>query len=92
MRMEVTSVSFSDYFPAILNNISTSCFVSLDFELSGVGFKPSIPQSRTQTVEERYVDAKAAADRYQILQVGLTTCHEDKENGMHLTFFEGTPR
>ncbi|KAJ5783064.1 hypothetical protein N7457_004838 [Penicillium paradoxum] len=81
--MDVTTVTFPDCLPSILNDISTSCFVSVDFELSGVVFKPSAPQSRTQTVEERYVEAKAAAERYQILQVGLTTCHEDKENATY---------
>ncbi|KOS47238.1 hypothetical protein ACN38_g1800 [Penicillium nordicum] len=81
--MDVTAVTFADCLPSILNDISTSCFVSVDFELSGVAFKPNAPQSRTQTVQERYVEAKAAAERYQILQVGLTTCHEDKENATY---------
>jgi poly(A)-specific ribonuclease len=79
--MDVTALTFPESLPSILNDISNSCFVSVDYELSGVGFKPSAPQSRTQTVQERYVEAKAAAERYQILQVGLTTCHEDKEKG-----------
>ncbi|KXG52724.1 uncharacterized protein PGRI_079800 [Penicillium griseofulvum] len=81
--MDVTAVTFPDCLPSILNDIATSCFVSVDFELSGVVFKPSGPQPRTQTVQERYVEAKAAAERYQILQVGLTTCHEDKENATY---------
>ncbi|KGO65592.1 Ribonuclease CAF1 [Penicillium italicum] len=81
--MDVTAVSFPDCLPSILNDISASCFVSIDFELSGVVFKPNTPQSRPQTVQERYVEAKAAAERYQILQVGLTTCHEDKENATY---------
>lgn len=86
--MDVTAITFPDCLPSILNDISTSCFVSVDFELSGVVFKPSTPQSRSQTVQERYVEAKAAAERYQILQVGLTTCHEDKENGMQSPQFK----
>ncbi|OQD62267.1 hypothetical protein PENPOL_c013G00230 [Penicillium polonicum] len=81
--MDVTAVTFPDCLPSILNDISTSCFVSVDFELSGVVFKPNAPQSRPQTVQERYVEVKAAAERYQILQVGLTTCHEDKENATY---------
>ncbi|CAI7585788.1 unnamed protein product [Penicillium palitans] len=81
--MDVTAVTFPDCLPSILNDISTSCFVSVDFELSAVVFKRSTPQSRPQTVQERYVEAKAAAERYQILQVGLTTCHEDKENATY---------
>ncbi|KAJ6183986.1 hypothetical protein N7519_005287 [Penicillium mononematosum] len=81
--MDVTAVNFPECLPSILNDISTSCFVAVDFELSGVVFKPGTPQSRPQTVQERYVEAKAAAERYQILQVGLTTCHEDKENATY---------
>jgi poly(A)-specific ribonuclease len=86
--MDVTAVNFPECLPFMLNDISTSCFVSIDFELSGVVFKPGTPQSRPQTVQERYVEAKAAAERYQILQVGLTTCHEDKENGTRPTLIQ----
>ncbi|CAG7953256.1 unnamed protein product [Penicillium nalgiovense] len=82
--MDVIAVNFPECLPSILNDISTSCFVSVDFELSGVVFKPGTPQSRSQTVQERYVEAKAAAGRYQILQVGLTTCHEDKDNATYI--------
>jgi poly(A)-specific ribonuclease len=78
--MEVTNASFSQYLPFILNDISASCFVSLDFELSGVAFASSIP-TKPQTIQERYAQTKEAAERYQILQVGLTTCHEDLETG-----------
>ncbi|KAI2731979.1 hypothetical protein CBS147332_1118 [Penicillium roqueforti] len=81
--MDITAVTFPDCLSSILNDISTSCFVSVDFELSGVAFKSSTPQSRPQTVQERYVEAKLAAERYQILQVGLTTCHEDKEKATY---------
>ncbi|KAJ5479757.1 hypothetical protein N7530_005266 [Penicillium desertorum] len=81
--MDVTAVNFPECLPSMLNDISTSCFVSLDFELSGMVFKLGTPQTRSQTVQERYVEAKAAAERYQILQVGLTTCHEDKENATY---------
>ncbi|KAJ5559006.1 hypothetical protein N7461_002978 [Penicillium sp. DV-2018c] len=81
--MDVTALTFAERLPSVLNDISNSCFVSVDYELSGVGFKPNSPQSKTQTVEERYVEAKAAAERYQILQVGLTTCHEDKEKATY---------
>jgi poly(A)-specific ribonuclease len=78
--MEVTSANFSEYLPFILNDISASCFVSLDFELSGVAFAPFIP-TRPQTIQERYAQTKAAAEQYQILQVGLTICHENVETG-----------
>ncbi|KAJ6099323.1 hypothetical protein N7467_000858 [Penicillium canescens] len=80
--MEVTSANFSEYLPFILNDISASCFVSLDFELSGVAFAPFIP-TRPQTIQERYAQTKVAAEQYQILQVGLTLCHENVETASY---------
>ena len=80
--MDIGATTFPGYFPFILNDISSSCFVSLDFELSGLAFPPSGPQTKTQTVQERYAEVKVAAERYQILQVGLTVCHEDPKTGM----------
>ncbi|KAJ5770224.1 uncharacterized protein N7511_002275 [Penicillium nucicola] len=80
--MEVTSATFPDYLPFILNDISVSCFVSLDFELSGLAFAPFIP-TKPQTLQERYEQTKAAAEKYQILQVGLTICHENLETASY---------
>lgn len=86
--MDVESTTFSDFLPFILDDISSSCFVAIDFELSGLSFPPSTPQTKTQTVQERYIEAKLAAERYQILQVGLTVCHEDLKNGMQQPVFK----
>ncbi|KAJ5295715.1 hypothetical protein PENANT_c001G06767 [Penicillium antarcticum] len=80
--MEVTSANFSEYLPFILHDISASCFVSLDFELSGVAFAPFIP-TKPQTIQQRYEQTKAAAEQYQILQVGLTICHENQETASY---------
>jgi poly(A)-specific ribonuclease len=88
--MDIGATKFSDFLPFILNDISSSCFVAIDFELSGLAFPPNGPQINTQTVQERYTEAKAAAERYQILQVGLTICHENSKNGMQRAHFHGT--
>ncbi|CAG7949794.1 unnamed protein product [Penicillium salamii] len=74
--MEIEITNFPDYLPFILNDISSSCCISIDFELSGLAFPPST-RAETPTVQERYLEAKEAAERYQILQVGLTICHEN---------------
>ncbi|KAJ5690675.1 hypothetical protein N7462_005067 [Penicillium macrosclerotiorum] len=79
--MEITSQSFSSYLPWVLNEISASCFVALDLELSGIALAPSSQGARTQTLQQRYEETKAAAEKYQILQVGLTICREDPKNG-----------
>ncbi|KAE8154730.1 ribonuclease H-like domain-containing protein [Aspergillus avenaceus] len=35
------------------------------------------------TLQERYVEVKKAAEKYNILQIGLTICHEDTETGTY---------
>jgi poly(A)-specific ribonuclease len=86
--MDIGATSFPDYLPIILNDISSSCFVAIDFELSGLAFPPSAPQTKPQTMQERYTEARVAAERYQILQVGLTVCHENLRTGMDTSHFK----
>ncbi|CAG7954199.1 unnamed protein product [Penicillium olsonii] len=74
--MDIGTAKFPAYLPFILNDISSSCFIAMDFELSGLAFPPS-ERLETPTVQERYLEAKVAAERYQILQVGLAICHEN---------------
>lgn len=86
--MDIGITLFPEYLPIILNDIASSCCVAIDFEFSGLAFPPSVPSTAAPTVQERYLEAKEAAERYQILQVGLTICHEDPKNGMPLVAFE----
>ncbi|KAK7538623.1 ribonuclease H-like domain-containing protein [Phyllosticta citribraziliensis] len=73
--MEVDKVSFPGRLLEVIEAISRSHFVSFDLELSGV---PSKTNSNTRmTLEDRYRDVKAAAERYQILQIGLTCVEQD---------------
>ena len=76
--MDVNAANFSYVLPEILNDISCSSFVAFDLEFTGV---PSLPgQSvQDQTLQQRYADNKVAAEKYQILQVGLTVCRETNE-------------
>lgn len=85
--MDIGITQFADFLPFILSDISSSCFVSIDFELSGLAFPPNVPQINTPTVQERYLEGKEAAERYQILQVGLTICHENPKSGLYNTFY-----
>lgn len=79
--MDISAQTFFYHLPRVLDDLASCCFVSIDFEFSGIakGLGPS-PKSRS-TLQERYEEVKNSADQYQILQVGLTICHEDPETG-----------
>ncbi len=85
--MEVTSHTFQSQVLSILGAISRSHFVSFDLELSGISGKQfkAKPTGQNedgkQTLQQRYEETKAAAERYQILQLGLTCVEEDRDRG-----------
>lgn len=73
--MEVNVESFPNDILGLLINISEADFVSFDLELSGIPSR--LPNKKPRgagrlTLEDRYAETKEGADRYQILQVGLT--------------------
>ncbi|KAG0130761.1 ribonuclease H-like domain-containing protein [Tuber indicum] len=79
--MEVNSSNFRQLLPDIINSIDNSCFVAVDLELSGIHktFGPrNTPLNRKQTLEERYQEVKAAAERFQVLQLGLCAVSYDE--------------
>lgn len=82
----------ADSFPhkllALLISISEADFVSLDLEFTGIPsrlpgkepWKPN-PGKTRNTLEDRYKETRIAADRYHILQVGLTcACFDYLDN------------
>ena len=86
--MDVDRYAFESQLPLILKAIATSRFVTFDFELSGIPGKqtgraraPGRSEDGKQTLQERYEETKKAAERYQILQLGLTCVEEDLERG-----------
>lgn len=81
--MEVTAGNFTALLPWILYQISCSKFVAIDLEFSGIAIAPSSQAQKDQSLQERYTEVKAAAERYQILQIGLTICQEDITTGSY---------
>ena len=85
--MDITRHTFQSQLFSILTAISRSHFVSFDLELSGIPGKQSRSKSSVrredgkQTLQQRYEETKAAAERYQVLQLGLTCVEEDKDRG-----------
>ncbi|KAJ4363390.1 hypothetical protein N0V83_009683 [Neocucurbitaria cava] len=78
--MEVDAASFPHHLLGLIINISEADFVSFDLELSGIPSRlPNKPPRKPGrfTLEERYAETKAGADRYQILQVGITCARFD---------------
>ncbi|KAE8349978.1 ribonuclease H-like domain-containing protein [Aspergillus coremiiformis] len=82
--MDITPESFPFFLPRILDDITTCTFVSIDFEFSGIASSSAGPNSGTASLQERYKNVKESADKYRIVQVGLTICHEDTESGMYM--------
>lgn len=87
--MEVTKTSFNWHLPRMLNDLSRCCCVALDMEFSGIAGRSSSGLNGNAnggtgnpTIQERYLEVKAAAETYQILQIGLTFVEEDVENGL----------
>ncbi|KAH8705276.1 putative CAF1 family ribonuclease [Talaromyces proteolyticus] len=78
----VTNYTWSLHLPDILQALSDCSFVAIDFEFSGIASHRNI-SSRHQTLQERYTDTKEAAEKFQILQVGLTIAHEDTVSGVY---------
>ena len=82
--MDISRNRFPFELVKIMTIIADSHFIAFDCEFSGVAShrKPRTGAGRKKlTLQELYDDLKAAAEKYQILQVGLTVVQEDLENG-----------
>jgi poly(A)-specific ribonuclease len=77
--MDVHKVAFEPRLLQILEALSTAHFVSIDLEMSGVSSRSAGPSRHNQCLQERYVELKEAAERYQILQIGLTVVQQDSD-------------
>ena len=81
--MEIDRTSFNWELPGILDAISEAHCVSIDLEFSGIANRKNLRSRRgpeygsKQTLQQRYTDIKEAAEKYKILQVGLTCIKED---------------
>lgn len=90
--MEVTKDNFDSLLPRILLDVADSFCVCLDFEFSGI-FNQQLRTAASYSkggglsLQKRYEEVKEAAEKYQILQVGLTFVHEDEETGWKLLLF-----
>ena len=91
--MDVTRHNFNATLPFILEDIANADFVAIDLEFSGIpGQQPNKPKWGFQgptglpTLQERYTDIKSAAEKYQVLQLGITCASADALEGNISTF------
>ena len=81
--MDITLQNYPAKLPFILTDLSNASFVAIDLKLSGIpnqqlgrfrsdGRCPS----RLPTLQQRYEDVKRAAEKYHILQLGITCALE----------------
>lgn len=86
--MDIRPPEFPTRLPSILDAIASAHFVTLDLELSGIpGQQPNRPKAVGEALtgkphlQQRYEETKAAAEKYQVLQFGITCVDEDKDRG-----------
>lgn len=84
-KMDIVRFNFPWKLLEILTAVSESHFVSFDLELSGVPVRPygAAREPGKQTLQQRYAETKAAAEKYTILQIGLTCVKEDAVDGTY---------
>ena len=89
--MDVNPAEFQSRLPSILDAVASAHFVTLDLELSGIsGQQLNRFKAAGETVsgkpplQQRYEEIKAAAERYQVLQLGITCVEEDRSRGLNL--------
>ncbi|PVI04428.1 CAF1-domain-containing protein [Periconia macrospinosa] len=75
--MEVDASNFPRHLLRLLDNISRAEFVAFDLELTGIpSHLPKKGPVKTghakKTLQDRYAETREAANRYQILQIGIT--------------------
>jgi poly(A)-specific ribonuclease len=78
--MDITHENLQSNALRILKEIAESHLVALDCEFSGIALNPGSKPS----LADFYQNAKSAAEKYQILQVGLTIVAEDIENARYI--------
>ncbi|SCU69237.1 Poly(A)-specific ribonuclease PARN-1 [Trypanosoma equiperdum] len=78
--MQVTRDNLPTVLPKFVQLLKTCDFYAFDEEMTGINV-PELPESVTDTPQETYNAKRAAASRYNIIQVGICLFHKNSENG-----------
>lgn len=82
--MDISRFEFPSELLRIIQEVSESHFVAFDLEFSGVAGRRALDSGKL-SLQELYEDTKAAAEKYQVLQVGLTIVEEDLKSGEYIS-------
>lgn len=81
--MDVAGQHFHSALPSLFEAIADATFVAIDFEFSGI--PPKSPKDGPRgkpSLQQRYEENKLAAEKYHILQMGITCVGENNYRGM----------
>ena len=79
--MDVSGQDFLSLVPTIFQDVQNALFVAFDTELSGIPTRPHHRGPKDDglpTLEARYAETKTAAEKFHILQLGLTFVLENE--------------
>lgn len=86
--MDVTGQDFHRLLPSLLESIADAQFVAIDLEFSGISnqqkSRPRAPKQYAggkTSLQDRYDDERSAAEKYQVLQIGITCVGESLNRG-----------
>ncbi|KAL8935957.1 MAG: hypothetical protein Q9216_005173 [Gyalolechia sp. 2 TL-2023] len=86
--MDVTRLLFPGQLPALVAAIADAHFVAIDLELSGIPShqteKPRAYGGGKPSLQQRYEENKRAAEKYQVLQLGITCVGENSNRGVYV--------
>ena len=93
--MEVNRDNFVKELPSILEHLLKSSYISFDMEMSGIHKKAyhvgaANHDEGKPSMQTLYEGIKGAAEKYQVLQFGMTIVEEDREKGECLTILLST--
>jgi len=88
--MDVDASHFRKQLLPILKHIANASYVSFDLERSGIStrIKPTVNRPLDQpgkpSLQSMYEEMKGAAEKFQVLQFGITCVEEDRERGRQI--------
>ncbi|KAE8454123.1 hypothetical protein EG329_005047 [Mollisiaceae sp. DMI_Dod_QoI] len=88
--MDIDSAHFRQQLLPILKAISGASIITFDLEMSGIATRPKFSAGDRShnvgkiTLQQQYAEMKSAAEKYQVLQIGITCISEDHERDYYL--------
>jgi hypothetical protein len=85
--MDIKQSQFWKELLPILTHISNAKFIAIDLEMSGIatrsrfGPNPQGHDNGKPSLQALYEETRAAAELYQVLQIGITCVEEDRDKG-----------